>query len=156
MFSYFWTRNEFNFFWFWRNLWTINAKGSIVFWKYQVHCWLFCIYNACKSTCHRIGYLSWKGSTSNHSVQLSDHFRAYQKLKRIIKGVVQMPLKYFMLSRKPVPVFYQCLSEEMFSSVQCEHPLAQLRTILMCPITKHRGEELNTSIFNFLPQEAES
>lgn len=33
-----------------------------------------------------------------------------------------MPPKYFMLSRKPVPVFYQCLSKETLSNVQSEHP----------------------------------
>ena len=35
-----------------------------------------------------------KGTYNNHLVQLPDHFRADQKLKHIVKGIVQMPLKH--------------------------------------------------------------
>ena len=35
-----------------------------------------------------------EGTYNNHLVQLPDHFRADQKLKHIIKGTAQMPLKH--------------------------------------------------------------
>lgn len=47
----------------------------------------------------------------NHQVQLLEHFRAKQKLKDIIKGIVLMPLDHCQaqginqLSRKPIPMF---------------------------------------------------
>ena len=35
-----------------------------------------------------------EGTYNDHRVQLPDHFRADQKLKHVIKGVVQMPLQH--------------------------------------------------------------
>jgi len=35
-----------------------------------------------------------EGTHSYHLVQQPDHFRAHQKLKHVIKGTVQMPLKH--------------------------------------------------------------
>lgn len=39
-------------------------------------------------------YFHLKGTYNNHLAQLPDHFRAYHILKDVIKGLVQMPLKY--------------------------------------------------------------
>lgn len=124
-----------------------TLNGQMYFENIRCTIDFFLIYNAYKSACHRIGYLSWEGPTNSYLVQLPDHFRVYQKLKHIIKGI-QMPPKYFLLSRKPVLVFYQRLSKEMLSNVRSERPLAQLRAVPMCPITKYLGEELNTSLSN--------
>jgi len=52
-----------------------------------------------------------KGTYNDHLVQLPEQFRADQKLKHIIKGIVQMPLKHRQLwgidrlSKQPDPVF---------------------------------------------------
>lgn len=43
---------------------------------------------------NRIGYFQLKGTCNDHLIQLADRFRADQKLKQIIKNIVQMPLKY--------------------------------------------------------------
>jgi len=43
----------------------------------------------------KIDYLSQlEGTYSDHLVQLPDQFRADQKLKHVIKGIVQMLLKH--------------------------------------------------------------
>jgi len=55
----------------------------------------------------------------DHLVQLPDHFRADQKLKHVMKGIVQIPLKHRQvwgidhLSRRPVPVCDNPLSKVM-------------------------------------------
>ena len=52
-----------------------------------------------------------EGTYNDHLVQLPDQFRADQKLKYIIKGMVQMSLKHWQawginhLSRKSFPGF---------------------------------------------------
>ena len=38
--------------------------------------------------------ISLEGTYNNHLVQLPDHFRADQKIKHVIKGIVKMPLKH--------------------------------------------------------------
>ena len=58
------------------------------------------------------------------------------------------------LSRKPVPVLDNPLSEEMFPHVQPEPPWVQLWTIPMCPVPGSQGEELSTSLSMSSPQEA--
>ncbi|KAK4816063.1 hypothetical protein QYF61_011071 [Mycteria americana] len=80
------------------------------------------------------GFLVIQGKRTDHDhpVQLPDRFRADQKLKHGIKGIVQMPLKHWQawgidhLSRKPVPGFDHPLGKEMLPKVQSEPPLAQL------------------------------
>lgn len=68
----------------------------------------------------------------NHQVQLLEHFRAKQKLKDIIKGIVLMPLDHCQaqginqLSRKPIPMFSQPHSKEYFPNVWPEPHLVQL------------------------------
>lgn len=58
--------------------------------------------------------------TSNYLVQLCDNLRADYKMKHVIKGIVEMPLKHWQtwgidhLSRKPIPVFDHPLSKEIF------------------------------------------
>ena len=42
----------------------------------------------------RIEYFQLEGTYSDYLGQLPDHFRAHQKLKHIIKSIVQMPLKH--------------------------------------------------------------
>jgi len=39
-----------------------------------------------------------EGTYNDHLVQLPDHFRAYRKFEQIMKGIVQMPLKWFVSS----------------------------------------------------------
>ena len=64
----------------------------------------------------------------NHLVQLPDDFAADQKLKHVVKGIVQMPLKHWQawgidhLSRKPVLGFDQPLSKEILPNVHSETP----------------------------------
>ncbi|PKU36123.1 aryl hydrocarbon receptor nuclear translocator-like protein 2 isoform x1 [Limosa lapponica baueri] len=73
-----------------------------------------------------------EGTYNDHLVQVPDHFRAAQKLKHVVKGIIQMPLKHWHtsdidhLSRKPVPVFDHPLSKEMLPNVQSKPPLVQL------------------------------
>jgi len=43
---------------------------------------------------NRMEYFQLEETYDDHLVQLPDHFRADQKLKHVIKGVVQMPLKH--------------------------------------------------------------
>jgi len=69
--------------------------------------------------------------TYRNLVQLPDQFWACQKLKHVIKGVVQMPLKAWGIdhfSRKPVPAFNHPLNKEMLPTVQSKSksPLVQL------------------------------
>ena len=71
----------------------------------------------------KIEYFPLEGTYNNRLAQLPDHFRADQKLKHAIKGIVQMPLKHWQawgidhLSRKPVPVFDHPLGKEMLPNV---------------------------------------
>jgi len=64
--------------------------------------------------------------------QLPDHFRADQKLKLVVKGIVQTPLKHWQawginhLSRKPVPVSDHPLSKGMLPNVWSKPPMRQL------------------------------
>lgn len=39
-------------------------------------------------------YFWWEGACNDHLIQLPDHVRADQKLKRVVIGIVQMPLKH--------------------------------------------------------------
>jgi len=63
------------------------------------------------------------GGTYNDLVQPPEHFRADQKLKQVVKGIVHMPLKNWQgwgighLSRKPVPVFDHPLGKEKLPQV---------------------------------------
>ena len=64
----------------------------------------------------------------HHLVQLPDHFRADQKLKHVLKGIVQMPLKHRQawgidhLSRKPIPGFDHPLGKKMLPNVKSRPP----------------------------------
>jgi len=44
--------------------------------------------------CVLITVVLLEGTYNNHLVQLPDHFRADQKFKHVVKGIVQMPLKH--------------------------------------------------------------
>lgn len=63
----------------------------------------------------------------HYLVQVPDCFRADQKLKHVVKGVGQMPLKqgvdHFL--RKPVPVLDHPLCKEMFQPQEEEAPSYQ-------------------------------
>jgi len=69
---------------------------------------------------------------NDHLVQLPDQFRADQKLKYVVKGIVQTSLKHRQaqgidhLSRKHVSAFDHPLCKKMLPNVQSESPLAQL------------------------------
>jgi len=73
-----------------------------------------------------------EGTYNNHLVQPPDHSRADQKLKHVIKGIVQMPLEHGQawgidhISRKPVLVFDHPLGKEMLHNAQSKPPLTQL------------------------------
>jgi len=73
-----------------------------------------------------------KETYNDHLVQLPDQFRADLKLKHVVKGIVQMPLKHRQgwgidhLSRKPVPVFDHPLGKDMLRNVQSKPALVQL------------------------------
>ena len=101
-----------------------------------------------------------EGTYNDHRVQLPDSLRADQKLKHVVKGIVQMSLKQSQvrgidhLSRKPVAVFDHLLSKEMFPNVQSRFPLALHCTIPMHPLSGYQGEELSTSLSTSIPQEA--
>ena len=102
--------------------------------------------------------LHLEGMYDYHLVQLPDRFRADQKLKHVVKGIVQMPLKHWQawgidhLSMKPVPEFDTPLGKEMLLNALSKPPLAQLWTIPTHPITGSQEEELSTSLSP--PQEA--
>lgn len=57
---------------------------------------------------------------------------ADQKLRHVIKGIVQIPLKHWQawdinhLSKKTVPVFNHPLGKEMLPNAQSEPSLAEL------------------------------
>lgn len=59
----------------------------------------------------RIRTVQLEGTCKAHLVHLPDFSRVNQKLKHVIKDIVQMPLEYWQaqgikhLTRKPVPVF---------------------------------------------------
>lgn len=82
----------------------------------------------------------------NHQVQLLEHFRAKQKLKDIIKGIVLMPLDHCQaqginqLSRKPIPMFSQPHSKEYFPNVWPEPHLVQLCDTCTNSITGYQGD----------------
>jgi len=73
-----------------------------------------------------------QGAYTNHLVQLSDHSRADQKLKLVVKGIDQMPLEHWEsrginhLSRKRVPVSDHSLGKEMLPNIQSNPLLTQL------------------------------
>jgi len=73
-----------------------------------------------------------EGTHSDHLVQLPDHFRADEKSKHVIEGIVQMRLKCGQawvidrLSRKPVSVFDHPPGKEMLPNVQPKPSLVQL------------------------------
>jgi len=72
---------------------------------------------------------------------MTDEFMADQKLKDIIKGIVQMPHRHWQAwgivhpFRKPVAVFDQPLGKEMLPNDQYKLLLTQLQTVPTCPIT---------------------
>jgi len=69
-----------------------------------------------------------EGTNEDHLVQQPGQFRADQKLKHVVKGIVQMPLKRWQawgidhLSSKPVPSLDHPLSKEMLPTLQAEPP----------------------------------
>jgi len=69
---------------------------------------------------------------NDHLVRLPDYFKADQKLKQVIKGIVQISLEQLQawainhLSRKYIPVFDRPLGKEMFPNVQSEPHQVQL------------------------------
>jgi len=73
-----------------------------------------------------------EGNYKDHVVQLPDHFRAGQRLKRVTKCMVQVLLKYCQawgidyLSRRSVVVFDHPVGKEMLPHVQVKPPLAQV------------------------------
>lgn len=75
-----------------------------------MHLYWFCSYTPYVLAQDRIDYFTWTGPTMI-MVKLPDHFRAEQKLKHIITGIIQTPLKHLQadginhFSGKPVPVF---------------------------------------------------
>ena len=97
-------------------------------------------------------YLQLEGTYNNYVVQRPDPFRDDQKLKRVIKGIVQMRLKHWQTcginqrSRKPVPVFDHPLSKEMLPNVQSKPPLVQLWTIPTRPIAGYQREGIGISL----------
>lgn len=84
-------------------------------------------YNAIQ--CNTIDYFSWKLPKTNHLVQLPNHFRAYQKLRNVVEGIFQMPLKHRQawginyFSRKPFPGSDHHLGKEMLPNAQSKPPL---------------------------------
>jgi len=87
-----------------------------------------------------------EGTYKDHQVQLPDHFRAGQKLKRVTKGMVQAPLKHCQdwgisqLCRKPVAVFDHTLGKEMLLRVQLKPPLAQISAVPRRPVCRRVAE----------------
>jgi len=97
-----------------------------------------------------------EGTYNDHLVQLPDQFRADQKLKRVIKGIVQMPLNTDRLgaSTSALGSPFQCLSKETLPNVQSEPPLSQLETIPTHHVTGSQGEGISTSLSTSSPLEA--
>jgi len=87
---------------------------------------------------------------NNHLVQLSDHFRADQKLKHVVKALSECLLNTDSLGASTASLgsLFRCLTtlfaKEMLPNVQSEPPLVQIWTIPMCPITGYQGEEICT------------
>jgi len=87
-----------------------------------------------------------KRTFKGYQFQLPDSFRANQKLKRIIEGIIQMSLEHRQawdinhLARKPVPVFDEPPSEDISPNVPSELPLVQLCALLMCPTISYMGK----------------
>lgn len=90
-----------------------------------------------------------EGAYNEHLVSIPDHFRNDQKLKHIIKGIVQR----LLLHRHGAPTtsvgnLFQYLTtlstEEMLSDVQSEPALLQLWIIPACPAPGFRAGEITS------------